>query len=71
MRIRRAADRDTLRSAVRDLQRKFIDDPPAVFLAWSETSRAVRRRFMIPPEADRDIFASLPQWRPAPQGESE
>jgi peptide/nickel transport system substrate-binding protein len=64
-RMRRAGDNESLRTAVGDVQRVAAADPPAVFLAWPERARAVRRRFEIPPAADRDVFGSLAQWRPA------
>jgi peptide/nickel transport system substrate-binding protein len=61
---------DELRAAVAAFQRVLVQDPPGLFLGWSETSRAVRREFEVAPEGDRDIMATLPQWRlavgPAP-----
>jgi hypothetical protein len=45
------------------VQRVVAADPPAVFVAWQERSRAVRRRFEIPAAADRDVLGSLAQWR--------
>lgn len=62
-RMRHAGDDEALRAAVREVQRATADDPPAVFLAWQERSRAVRRRFEIPAAADRDVLGSLAQWR--------
>ncbi len=62
-RMRRASDDEALRAAVRDVQRVVAADPPAVFVAWQERSRAVRRRFEIPAAADRDVLGSLAQWR--------
>jgi peptide/nickel transport system substrate-binding protein len=70
-RVRYARDQHAFRAAVGEFQRVLIDDPPAVFLAWSETSRALRRRFVIPSEADRDVFALLPQWHLPPPGGTE
>jgi ABC-type transport system substrate-binding protein len=70
-RVRRAATPEEVRTSVHALQRKFVEDPPAVFLAWSETSRAVRRRFAIPQGPDRDVFTVLPQWRLAREEERE
>jgi hypothetical protein len=47
------------------LQQTFLDDPPAVFLAWSERARAISRRFEVPPaEANRDILLTLRNWKP-------
>jgi peptide/nickel transport system substrate-binding protein len=55
-------DADT-RAAVEQFQRIMREDPPAVFLFWSETARAVSARFQVPLTPDRDIFATLPQWQ--------
>lgn len=64
-RIRFARTRAELRLAIHAFQRVLLDDPPALFLCWGETSRAVRRRFVVPREADRDVFATIAQWRVA------
>ena len=37
------------RAASRRFSRPIIDDPPAIFLAWSERARAVSNRFVVPP----------------------
>jgi ABC-type transport system substrate-binding protein len=50
------------RSATRRLQRIFVDDPPALFLAWNERSRAVRAEFVIPPAEGRDPVWWLWRW---------
>jgi peptide/nickel transport system substrate-binding protein len=63
--LRRAPTPDALRAALREVQRGLAADPPAVFLAWTETSRAVRRRFIVSPDSDRDVFPLLPLWRRA------
>jgi hypothetical protein len=42
------------------------DDPPALFLCWTETARAVRRTFILPADPDRDAVGTIAQWRPAP-----
>jgi hypothetical protein len=70
-RVRHARGQDDFRAAVGEFQRVLIDDPPAVFLAWRETSRALRRRFVIPSESDRDVFTLLPQWQLPPAGGTE
>lgn len=68
-----AADRwfDAIRSAPTDaeyrvaagqLQRALLDDPPALFLAWSRRTRAVSRRFNVPVDLDRDPMPSFPAW---------
>jgi len=62
--IDRAATDDDYRSAVARLQRAFLDDPPAVFLAWGERARAVSNRFEVPEEPGRDVFTTVRLWRP-------
>jgi peptide/nickel transport system substrate-binding protein len=66
-RIRGAADDDAYRAGVRELQRAITDDPPAIFLAWTQRARAVSARFDVPVEPGRDILGTLRQWRPLPQ----
>jgi len=48
---------------VRDLQRTMYEDPPAAFLYWGQASRAVSRRFVLPPGDDVDILRSVDRWR--------
>jgi len=65
-RLRAAIDDDEVRVAVGDVQRVFFEDPPALFLTWPETTRAVSREFVVPNDGPRDIMGSVRQWRPAP-----
>ena len=51
--------------AVAGFQRAVVDNPPGIFLAWSERARAVNRRFDVPAEPGRDILTTLRLWRPA------
>jgi peptide/nickel transport system substrate-binding protein len=64
-RLRAALKEDDVRVAVADVQRAFYDDPPAVFLEWMETTRALRRDIEVPHEEGRDILGTIQQWRPA------
>ena len=66
-RLRRAWKEQDVTSAVRDFQAELLDDPPAVFLAWLETARAVRSDIDIPNDGTRDIIASIQKWSRAPQ----
>jgi peptide/nickel transport system substrate-binding protein len=66
--IRFARTRAELREAIHAFQRVLLEDPPALFLCWGETSRAVRRRFVVPRDADKDVFATIAQWRAAGPG---
>jgi hypothetical protein len=60
-----ASTDDQYRDAVLNLQRVTLEDPPAIFLAWSERARAVSRRFDVHVEPGRDILTTLRLWRPA------
>jgi peptide/nickel transport system substrate-binding protein len=51
-----------VRSGVSRLQRVFHDDPPALFLAWNERTRAVRSEFQVIQELDRDPMLTLWRW---------
>jgi peptide/nickel transport system substrate-binding protein len=62
--IRDAPDDETYRTAVGDFQRAIVNDPPAIFLAWSQRARAVSTRFEVPMEPGRDILSTLRLWRP-------
>jgi len=64
-RVRHAATDDEYRGGVSAFQRAMIDDPPAIFLAWSQRARAVSTRFEVPVEPGRDVLGTLRLWRPA------
>jgi hypothetical protein len=53
-------DADTKR-AVGDLQRIFHEDPPAIFVAWPQTSRAISAKIYVPYENSMDVVGRL--WR--------
>jgi len=64
--IRHARGDEEYRASVGRLQQAFVDEPPAIFLAWAERARAVSRRFDVPaPENGRDVLATLRLWRAA------
>jgi len=64
--IRYAASDDEYRSGVFQFQRTMLDNPPAIFLAWSEGARVVSSRFDAPTDPERpDPIATLRMWRPA------
>lgn len=52
------------RSATNRLQRLFLNDPPALFLAWSERSRVVGPKFTPVIEPDRDPVLTIWRWTP-------
>jgi ABC-type transport system substrate-binding protein len=64
-RIRGARSDDEVRAGVAELERVMHDDPPAAFIAWQATSRAVSTKFDVAPEENRDILTNVWQWRPA------
>jgi peptide/nickel transport system substrate-binding protein len=65
-RIRHATSDDEYRSGVAAFQHAMMEDPPAIFLAWSERARAVSKRFAVPEaEPGRDILSTLLFWKPA------
>jgi peptide/nickel transport system substrate-binding protein len=66
-RLRTAESDDETRIAVADLQRVLYDDPPAAFLVWPETARAVDESFIVPAEENaRDILGIIWQLQPRP-----
>jgi len=65
-RIQHAASDDDYRSSVLAFQHATLQDPPAIFLAWSERARAVNKRFVVTDaQPGRDILITLRQWMPA------
>jgi peptide/nickel transport system substrate-binding protein len=64
-RVRHAANDDEYRAGVAAFQHAIVDDPPAIFLAWSQRARAVSTRFEVPVEPGRDVLGTLRLWRPA------
>ena len=65
-RFRAATDDAEIRASVEGLQRVFRDDPPAMFLAWQERSRALSKAFAMPDEGSGDILGTIRQWRGVP-----
>src|SRR4051794_24338577 len=61
-RVRHAGSDGEYRVGVSAFQRAIVDDPPAIFLAWSERARAVSTRFETPIEPGRDILSTLRLW---------
>jgi peptide/nickel transport system substrate-binding protein len=63
--VRSAVSDDDYRNAVETLQKLTFEDPPAIYLAWGERSRAISKRFEVPVEPGRDVLATLRLWKPA------
>jgi peptide/nickel transport system substrate-binding protein len=64
-RARHAASDDEVRAAAGSIQQAFVDDPAAVFLAWSVRARAVSKRFDVQAEEGRDVLSTIRLWKPA------
>jgi ABC-type transport system substrate-binding protein len=63
--IRDASNDKHYKAAVTRFRSAMIDDPPAIFLAWSHRARAVSTRFAVPEnEPGRDVWRTVPLWRP-------
>jgi peptide/nickel transport system substrate-binding protein len=65
-RFKHAIEDDDVRGAMAAVQQAIFDDPPAVFIDWTDRTRAVSREIVVPSERGRDILATVQQWRPAP-----
>lgn len=64
--IRTTRNEAAVRSATRRLQRVLLEDPPALFLAWNERARAIRREFAFPDEPGEDPVLSVWRWTRRP-----
>jgi peptide/nickel transport system substrate-binding protein len=64
-RVRRAGNETEYRDALRQFQVDTVVDPPAIFLAISQTARAVSRRFDVVAPSGSDILPTIGDWRPA------
>lgn len=47
------------------LQQEFLNNPPAIFIAWNERARAVSSRFRVVARPEFDPLPTLWQWRRA------
>jgi peptide/nickel transport system substrate-binding protein len=61
--IRRATNETEYRDAFRRFQIEGVDNPPAIFLALGETSRAVSKRFRVVSPPDSDLLRTIADWR--------
>jgi peptide/nickel transport system substrate-binding protein len=62
--VDRAPDDNAYAAAVSKFLNAIVDDPPAIFFAWSERARAVSTRFQVPTETGRDILGAIRLFRP-------
>ena len=63
--LRSTVNEGAVRSATSRLQGVLRDDPPALFLAWDQRARAVRREYNVAQEAGEDPMLTMWQWAPA------
>jgi peptide/nickel transport system substrate-binding protein len=63
--IRRAENEREYRSAFRRFQLESVGDPPAIFLALGETTRAVSKRFQVMAPLGSDILPTISDWEPS------
>lgn len=61
--IRRAGSDAEYRDAYRRFQVETLNDPPAIFLALGETSRAVSKRFRVVAPPGTDILPTIADWQ--------
>jgi peptide/nickel transport system substrate-binding protein len=61
--IRGAAGEAEYRETFHQFQRATFNDPPAIFLAWSQTARAVSRRFDVIRAPGGDIRMTISDWK--------
>jgi len=50
------------RLATGQLQRTLLEDPPAIFLAWSERARAIGERIDVQAAPGADPFQAIAEW---------
>ena len=60
--IRDSTNEAVVRSATSRLQQVLLEDPPAIFVAWNEGARAVRKDFQVVQEPGRDPLFSIGRW---------
>lgn len=63
--LQRSTSDDDVRRAITELSQRFYEDAPAAFIAWTEITRAIDSRFVVPDAGGEDPFAKIWQWRPA------
>lgn len=64
-RLRDSATDDEVRSAIQSLSERFRRDVPAVFIAWTDVTRAVSSDVLVNTDSP-DPFMSLWRWQHAP-----
>jgi ABC-type transport system substrate-binding protein len=67
--VRAASSEPAYRDMFRQFQVATYEDPPAIFLAWGQTARAVNRRFQVIRAPGGDIRMTISDWRLATQSD--
>jgi ABC-type transport system substrate-binding protein len=65
--LRRAADENQYHAGFREFEIASLADPPAIFLALGETTRAVSKRFQVVAPPNTDILHTIADWRASGQ----
>jgi peptide/nickel transport system substrate-binding protein len=60
--LRSSLNEAAVRSSTQTLQQVLLQDPPALFLVWTQRIRAVNRKFDVVAEPDRDPLLTLVRW---------
>jgi len=68
-RLRASTSDDQLRLSLRSLSEQFERDVPAVFIAWTQMTRAVSADIEVGVDAGIDPFTSVWKWRRTTPGE--
>jgi ABC-type transport system substrate-binding protein len=60
-RLRETYSESDVKRIVGELQSIFHEDPPGIFVAWPQTSRAISAKIQVPYESNMDVVGRL--WR--------
>lgn len=60
-RLRETYSESEVKRLVGELQNIFHEDPPGIFVAWPQTSRAISAKIQVPYESNMDVVGRL--WR--------
>ena len=61
--LRTSSNNVAVQSAFARLQQVLLDDPPALFLAWDQRSRAIRREFQVEQDTGGSVDPIYTIWR--------
>ena len=69
--LRTSTNNVAVQSAFTRLQQVLLDDPPGLFLAWDERSRAIRREFQVERDIGGPVDPVYTIWRWKPSAEPQ